>query len=568
VTNTPHIAVIGAGPGGLATAMLLSASGVRVTVYEAQSGVGGRTGRVRAGGYSFDRGATFFMMPHVLDEVFRAAGTSLGDEVGMTRLDPMYRLVLGRSGQSPITLDTTQDIAQMAGRIGAIEPRDAAAFQRFIHDNRTKLALMESLLRRPIRGPLDLLDLDTMRVGRLLHPTLSVHDLLSRYFTNEHVRLAVAFQSKYLGMSPFDCPSLFTILPFIEYEFGVWHPEGGCHGLMLAMARVTQAAGATIRTACPVDAITFSGKRATGVVVDGQAIAHDAVVVNADATWALKHLIPADVRSRLGDWGTDAGIDKRRYSCSTFMLYLGLDGALDLPHHTIYTSASYRQNLDDITTGARVSDDPSFYVCNASRTDGTLAPAGKSSVYVLVPVGNTKGAATDGGGGAGGDIGPSSTAPVDWSRAGPRLRETTLDQIARVLGTRDLRPRIEREVVVNPDDWRATNINHGATFNLSHTLAQMLHKRPHNRLRGVDGVYLAGGGTHPGSGLPTIFLSAQIAAGQIAKDLGTRCALDAVEAIRTRQARTWNPVGRAARVPIGADPLLGDPNSPIGTIAG
>lgn len=537
MATSPSIAVIGAGPGGLASAVLLAASGARVTVYESQAGVGGRTGRVRVGPFGFDRGATFFMMPHVLDEVFRAAGRRLGDEVEMTRLDPMYRLVLGRTGAAPITLDTTQDLGAMARRIGEIEPRDAAAFGRFIADNRAKLALMESLLRRPIRGPLDLVDLDTLRVGPRLHPMLSVHELLSRYFTNEHVRLAVAFQSKYLGMSPFECPSLFTILPFIEYEFGVWHPAGGCHGLMGALARVAGQSGAEIRTSAPVEAITFEGRRATGVVVGGERIAHDAVVVNADTTWALKHLIPAEVRGRLGDWGSDAGIDRRRYSCSTFMLYLGVDGALDLPHHTIYTSATYRQNLEDITTHGRVSDDPSLYVCNASRTDGTLAPAGKSSVYVLVPTANTL-----------------AGAAVDWSAAGPRLREATLDQIERVLGVGGLRGRIEQERVVTPDDWRAMNINHGATFNLAHSLDQMLHKRPHNRLKGVDGVYLAGGGTHPGSGLPTIFLSAQIAARQIARDFGTRCALDGVRPVRTIEARGWSPT--EAPAPKVAEPVV------------
>ncbi|MCB9840217.1 MAG: phytoene desaturase [Phycisphaeraceae bacterium] len=529
--DAPHIAIIGAGPGGLASAVLLSAAGLRVTVYEAQDRVGGRTGRVRlpAGDgraeFGFDRGATFFMMPHVLDEIFRAAGTTLGDEVEMTRLDPMYRLVLGRAGREPLTLDTTQDIAAMSERIGAIDDADGRAFERFIADNRAKLSLMESILRRPIRGPLDLLDLDTIRVGPRLHPTLSVHELLSKYFRDEHVRLAVAFQSKYLGMSPFECPSLFTILPFIEYEFGVWHPTGGCNALLDAMARVAERGGAAIRTSSPVEAILFDGARADGVVVNGERIGHDAVVVNADATWALKHLVPADVRERLGTWGSDASIDRRRYSCSTFMLYLGVDGALDLPHHTIYTSGSYRQNLEDITTHGRVPSDPSLYVCNASATDATLAPEGASSVYVLVPVSNLK----------------TSGGAVDWRVEGPRLREETLDQMSRVLGVGDLRPRIRAELAVTPDDWRTMNINHGATFNLAHSLDQMLHKRPQNRLKGVDGVYLAGGGTHPGSGLPTIFLSAQIGARQIARDLGVACAMDRVRAVRTLEARGWEP---------------------------
>lgn len=524
MSRAPHIAIIGAGPGGLATAVLLAASGLRVTVYESQPTIGGRTGRVQAGPFAFDRGATFFMMPHVLDEVFQAAGRKLGDQVPLTRLDPMYRLLLGRPDSSPITLDATQNIAEMSRRIAAIEPRDGPAFARFINDNRSKLALMEGLLRRPIRGPLDLLDLDTLRVAPKLHPTLSVHQLLSRYFVSEHVRLAVAFQSKYLGMSPFDCPSLFTILPFIEYEFGVWHPTGGCHALMLALARVATDIGATIRTDAPVQAITFDAARASGVVVAGERIEHDAVVLNADATWALKHLIPADIRTRLGSWGSDHAIDSRSYSCSTCMLYLGIDGTLDLPHHTIYTSKTYRRNLEDITTGGLLSQDPSLYVCNASRTDPSLAPQGTSSIYVLVPVANTRIAHT-----------------TDWRVEGPRLRESALDQIATVMGTGDLRPRIQHEVLITPDDWRASNINHGATFNLAHGLDQMLHKRPHNRLKGVERLYLTGGGTHPGSGLPTIFLSAQIAARQLAKDLGTPCALDRVRPAGTIEAKGWLP---------------------------
>lgn len=472
------------------------------------------------------------MMPHILDEVFRAAGTRLADQVGLTRLDPMYRLILGRPDAPPITLDATQNIAEMQRRIGAIEPRDADAFARFIADNRAKLALMESILRRPIRGLLDLLDLDTIRVGPRLHPTLSVHDLLSRYFTNEHIRLAVAFQSKYLGMSPYDCPSLFTILPFIEYEFGVWHPDGGCHGLMLALARTARSAGAQIRTATPIEAITFNGRAADGVVADGRREPHDAVVINADATWALKRLIPADARSRLGDWGSDDTVDRRKYSCSTYMLYLGIDAALDLPHHTIYTSATYRENLEDITTRGRIPADPSFYICNASRTDPTLAPAGASAAYVLVPVANLK-AGSDG-------------RPIDWSTQAHALREATLDQIARATGLGDLRPRILAEHAATPDDWAASNINHGATFNLAHSLDQMLHKRPHNRLRGVERVYLAGGGTHPGSGLPTIFLSAQIAARAIARDLGIPCALDRARPTSTIEARGWAPTAATA----------------------
>lgn len=495
------VGVVGAGPGGLAVAILLAARGFGVTVYEAQSEVGGRTGRVRlgvGGRYAVDRGPTFFMMPYVLEEIFAAAGERLSDRVELRRLDPMYRLVLGRPGEAPAILDATQDLDEMARRISAIEARDGAAFGRFIGENRRKLRLMTPILRNPIRSVRDLATIDGLKAGSAINPFTSLYDDLGRHFQSPLVRLAMSFQSKYLGMSPFECPSLFSILPFIEYEYGVWHPMGGCHALMLAMAACAARMGVEIRTATPVQAIEFRGRRAVAVEVGGgERCGHDHVVINADAPWAIKSLIPASLRPTL----SDDRVDAMQYSCSTAMLYLGVRGEIDLPHHTIYTSAAYRENIQDISARGRLSDDPSMYVCNPSPIDPTLAPAECSSLYVLVPT-------------------PNTTAPIDWNAAAPVLRKRALDQLERVLGVRGIEPRIEAEQLVTPADWRGMNINHGATFSLAHTLGQMLHRRPHHRLQGVDGVWLVGGGTHPGSGLPVIFLSAQITARLLCEESG------------------------------------------------
>ncbi len=176
----------------------------------------------------------------------------------------------------------------------------------------------------------------------------------------------------------------------------------------------------------------------------------------------------------------------------------GLEGEVDLPHHTIYTSTGYTENLADIGAG-RLTEDASTYVHNPSRIDPTLAPAGASSMYVLVPT-------------------PHDGAGPDWSEAGPRYREATLDRLGDVFGIPDVRHRIRAEKVVTPADWRNERINLGATFNLAHGLDQMLHRRPQHRLEDVDGVWLVGGGTHPGSGLPVIFLSSQITSDLICRE--------------------------------------------------
>ncbi len=499
--RTASIAIVGAGPGGLSTAVLLAGRGLDVTVYEAQPEIGGRTSRItlsdQGESFHFDRGPTFFLMPYVLEEIFSAAGRRLTDEVELTRLDPMYRLLVGRAGESPIQLDCTQDVPEMARRLSMLDPGDGPAFERFIADNRTKLRLMEPILRAPIRGVADLMNAGTIRFLPHLHPFTSVHGLLSKYFRHPATRLAVSFQSKYLGMSPYECPSLFTILPLIEYEYGVWHPRGGCNAIMHAMARVATDLGVRIETAAPVEKIEFEGRRARGVVVNGELRRHDHVVVNADAAWALKNLIPEPLRGA----DTDASLDAKRYSCSTFMMYLGLDGPVGLPHHTIYISEKYKENLDNISTNGRLSEDPSVYVCNPCVTDPSLAPRGASALYVLMPTPNTR-------------------CGIDWSDALPRLESDTVAQLERRFGIVDLRRRVRVKKVFTPREWQGLNINFGATFNLAHNLGQMLHKRPPHRLATVDGVWLVGGGTHPGSGLPVIFLSSQITARLLCEELG------------------------------------------------
>ena len=305
-------------------------------------------------------------------------------------------------------------------------------------------------------------------------------------------------------MSPYECPSLFTILPFIEYEYGVWHPIGGCNALMRALADVLLDLGGRIESGTPVKKVRTERGRVRALELggarDGETVRCDHAVINADATWALKNFFPESDRGRM----TDSSIDRKRYSCSTFMLYLGVEGEVDLPHHTIRTSPNYRGNLDDIGRAdgyaGSLTADPSFYICNPCRTDPSLAPPGDSALYVLMPTPNTR-------------------APIDWTSIRDDARSLLLERADSVLGV-DLRGRIKRELIVTPDDWAASNINFGATFNLAHSLDQMLHKRPQHRLPFADGAWLVGGGTHPGSGLPVIFLSAQITAGMLLDELG------------------------------------------------
>lgn len=494
-----QVIIIGAGPGGLASAILLAAAGVRVKIVERLPIIGGRTSSLEADGYKFDLGPTFFLYPRVLEEIFRAAGTTLQSEVEMVRLDPQYRIQFGAGGK----LDCTPDIAAMEKQIAALSPKDAPGFRRFLTENRAKLEHMEPCLETPFHGWKDLLQARLLKMLPELRPHQSVDTYLKRFFKDERVRLAFCFQSKYLGMSPFRCPSLFSILSFLEYEHGVWHPMGGCAAVTQAMARVAERLGVEICLNEPVEEILFTGRRAVGVRTTTNTHRADALVVNADFARAMERLVPNQLRRR---W-TNEKLAKKKYSCSTFMMYLGVEGEFNLPHHTIHIAEDYARNLDDIENKHVLSSDPSFYVQNACVTDKSLAPRGHSALYVLAPV-------------------THQHANVDWSRERERFRKLMLQQIKKA-GYDNIESRIRYERVITPADWDSRyEIYRGATFNLAHTLDQMLHLRPHNRFEDLDGMYLVGGGTHPGSGLPVIFESARISSRLLLEDFGINAPID------------------------------------------
>ncbi|MFM7291803.1 MAG: phytoene desaturase family protein, partial [Planctomycetia bacterium] len=341
---TRTVNIIGAGPGGLAAAMLLAQAGLRVRVLERLDVPGGRTSTISTPeGFRFDLGPTFFLYPRILDEIFATCGYDLRREVEMVRLDPQYRLVFGAGGE----LLATPDIDRMEAAVSQLSPADRGAFTRFMHSNRRKFDRFAPFLQQPFESWADLATPDLLKLMPLLKPWKSLDAELGTFFSDERIRLAFTFQSKYLGMSPFRCPSLFSILSFLEYEHGVFHPIGGCGAVSTAMARIATDMGVEIHYSEPVESLDFDGRKIKAVRTSRAAYAADATVVNADFARTMTRLVPDRLRRR---W-SDRKIAAKRFSCSTFMLYLGIEGRYDdVPHHTIYLSENYRNNLADIET--------------------------------------------------------------------------------------------------------------------------------------------------------------------------------------------------------------------------
>jgi phytoene desaturase len=492
--SSKHIVVVGAGPGGLTAAMLLAARGFKVTVCEKENHVGGRNAALVRNGYKFDIGPTFLMMKFILDEVFEEAGRHVGDYLKCVKLEPMYRLQFQDARLEPTTVREA-----MLQQLDAQFPGHRAGYDQFLAVEGRRFRLMYPCLQkdyatlRQFCSPVFLKALPNLSLGR------SLFDVLGDYFgDNEQLKLCFTFQSKYLGMSAWECPGAFAILPYVEHAFGVYHVMGGLSEISEAMAKVCREHGVALRLGSPVKQLLLEGRRVRGVELrTGETLPADETVLNADFGYAMKHLVPPGVLRKY----RPENVDAREYSCSTFMLYLGLDRIYDLPHHTIFFAGDYRRNIDDIFERKTLSEDLSFYVRNASVTDSSLAPPGHSAVYVLVPV-------------------PNRTASIDWAKEKPGFCERVLTALETRAGMTGLRQHIREQIVFTPQTWQDMNIQFGATFNLAHSLGQMLYFRPRNKFEELDHCYLVGGGTHPGSGLPTIYESGRIAANLISRRYG------------------------------------------------
>lgn len=480
-----RVAVIGAGPGGLAAAMLLAHRGVDVTVFEKQPFVGGRTSRLQVGEFAFDRGPTFLNMPYILEEIFEETGRDLHDYVEMKRLEPMYDLYFDR-GTRQLSMTTDRD--QMHQAIEEQFPGNGEGYERFMSEQAIKLSKLMPVLQTAHDKLTDYVSLRVLKALPFLSIGKSLYDVLSEYFTSEELKYAFTFQAKYLGMSAWECPGGFSILSYMEHAYGVHHPIGGVNQLCHAMAKVVEEEGGSIRLGEPVERLLMEDKKVTGLVAGSVHYAFDEVVIGADFAHAMTSLVPD---GKLSKW-SPAQLKKKRYSCSTFMLYLGLDHIYeDVAHHSIHFADDYELNVKEMTQELKLSEDFSFYVQNASRIDPTLAPAGKSSLYVLVPV-------------------PNNLSGLPWDELQTTMTECVLDALETRSPYRGIRQHIEVMETLTPMDWETFGVYEGATFNLGHNLSQMMYFRPHNQFEELDNVWLVGGGTHPGSGLPTIFESARI----------------------------------------------------------
>lgn len=483
-------AIIGSGFGGLATALRLQAAGMETVVYEARDKPGGRAYVYEDQGFIYDGGPTVITAPNIFDELFAVTGARLADYVEFLPVDPFYRL-LWEDGDC---FDYRGDSESMIRQIRERNPEDVKGYRAFVEYSRKVFDKgYAELVDHPFQSFSDMVrvapDLIRLRADR------SVYQTVSRFVSNEHVRQALSFHSLLVGGNPFETSSIYTLIHYLEREWGVWFPRGGTGALVGALVRRLEEMGGEIRLKTPVDRIELdhSGRMVRHVVhTEGYAPeTFDLVVSNADVHHTYDRIYGGQPRGRK----MARRLEKMQWSMSLFVLYFGTDRRYDkeVRHHTILFGQRYKELLHEIFHGGELPEDFSLYLHAPSVTDRSLAPDGGETFYVLSPVPHL------------------GNAPIDWSTMAPLYAERILTYLERVLP--DLRQHVVSKVWLTPQEFQTELRSYqGSAFSCAPLLTQSAWFRPHNRDGTIPGLYLTGAGTHPGAGLPGVVNSAKATA--------------------------------------------------------
>jgi phytoene desaturase len=485
---TSSVVVVGAGLGGLSAALHLAGAGRSVTVVERAPLVGGRAGVRHDHGYVFDTGPAVLTMPEIIDDTFAAVGEHRRDWLTLTRLDPAYRARFADGS----TIDMHADASAMHDEIAATcSTRDADAYLRHVAWLRRLYDLqMPNFIDRNLDTPLAVISRPLAQLV-LLGGFGRLGRRVARTFADERLRRLFSFQAMYAGLAPADALAIYAVISYLDSVRGVYFPDGGMHAVPQAMAAAAAAHGVTFRLGTEVRRIEVAGGRAQAVhTADGERIGADVVVVNADLPVAYQRLLPPGYRPRR--------LRRLRYSPSAVVLLAGSAQEYpDLAHHNLDFGAAWDRTFDQIIRRGEPMSDPSFFLTNATRTDPSLAPAGRHTYYALFPTPHLQ-----------------HRRPIDWIAQGRSYRDHIVATLE-ARGYAGFGAGIETEHLITPADWQAQGIAAGAPFAAAHTFAQTGPFRAPTLDRAVENLVFCGSNTQPGVGVPMVLLSGRLAAERI-----------------------------------------------------
>lgn len=480
------VSIIGAGLGGLSAACRLAKSGFEVTVLEKNETVGGKVNFVESNGYKFDTGASLLTMKHVFEDLFEFCGKRVEDYLEIQPLEPICRY----SWSDGTKFDTFRNIQKTEKEIEKIAPEDVGNFRKYLADSKQKYEVAErtflakSLNELPeLITPKNLPDL--LKISTL--KTLDAHN--KSYFKSPKLQQIFNRFATYNGSSPYKTPATFALIPFVEFGLGAWYVKGGIYQIPLNLEILAKELGVKFLYNSEVEEIIIEGKKASGVKLKNRTILKtDFVIANADAIETYRNLIDAKCRRIY----TDKKLAKIEPSCSGFVLLLGTKKKFDqLTHHNIFFSDDYKAEFEAIFEQKRPAENPTIYVCAASKTDESQAPKNCENLFVLINV-------------------PYLNKNINWEKQTKSYRNLIVKKLEQ-FGLKDLENSIEFEQIITPEDFeKKYRANRGSIYGVSSNGIFSAFMRVPNKAKDIENLYFVGGTTHPGGGMPLVLLSAKM----------------------------------------------------------
>ena len=484
--------IIGAGIGGLASAIRLAVADYQVKMFEKNALVGGKMYQLEQSGYRWDTGPSVITMRHVLEDLFHIAGKNLSDYLTLVPLNPLTRYFY----PDGTVLDAAPDFASMATNIAEVDERDVEGYFRYLS--------YAARIHR-ITGPVFIYDhpptpRSFMRVPitewLYADPLRTMSQAINAHVRSPKLRQMLGRFATYVGGSPYKAPATLNVIAHVELTGGVWYPQGGIYQIAKALEKLALELGVIIQTNSPIAEILTTKRVATGIrLQDGVTHTSDVIIANADVTTTVNNLIASEaIKPR-----TRQQLTNYEPSCSGFVMMLGVRRTFEqLVHHNIFFSNDYRAEFDAIFKQRVMPDEPTIYVCITSKTDSTHAPSNTENWFILVNA-------------------PALSDKFDWQTNKQTVRDLVLAKLA--ANGFDIRANIEQEIIWTPHELeRHSGAWRGALYGPSANSKFTVFRRPHNRSKDLKNLYFVGGTTHPGGGVPMVMLSGKVVADMVQED--------------------------------------------------
>lgn len=477
-------AIIGAGIGGLATAIRLAAAGNQVQVFEANAYPGGKLTEVQQGAYRFDAGPSLFTMPSYVEELFEIAGKHTTDYFQYEKLDVICNYFWEDGTNLLAYADEHKFAKEVNNKLGV----DGQVIHKALADSQKKYELTgQTFLHHTLHSSKTWMTKEVAK-AMLQLPSLDIFKSMDAVNTKnlKHPKLVQLFNrfATYNGSNPYKAPGILNIIPYFEHKIGAFFPKGGMHSITMALFQLAKDIGVQFHFEQRVDEIIVTNKKIHQIEVAGQRLAFDQVVSNMDVFYTYKKLLPQEKHPKQ--------ILKQKKSTSALIFYWGIKKQFDHLHlHNIFFSDNYKAEFDHLDRG-HLFDDPTIYLNISQKLEKNDAPAYGENWFTMINAPNNSG--------------------QDWEKLIARSRQQIIQKLNRMLNI-DVESLIECESILDPRSIESKTASHtGALYGTSsnHRMAAFL--RHPNFSRHIKNLYFCGGSVHPGGGIPLCLLSAKIVA--------------------------------------------------------